>query len=365
MAEQENIESNRPEEIVSAIPEQDIEMTSADESRVGRSSWFSKLAMVIALCSLLIVISLGVWFAERITSQQIEIETYKSELKSYSNSLRVELEGIMPELTEKQANEAAELKRLSDQVKELGSRSEFLGADANDVETSVAIWRIRNLVKVIHQRPLDATEKKSSLLLLSRFRSSLNINGPDSIIAEISNALNSDWMSLKEVTPLKIDDIYTGLNDLLQVSAGLGVLQTVTTTPYPEPQDDNDPLEAKGVDFIANVWSEIKSLVKVRRIDVPRSQSSNYYFFGEGLKLKILEAINLTDGKHAALLVIQLDEIKAYLEKHYDVTNYDVRAALNLTNKLKLSATVSTPNFTSTLDSIDEYFNSLAIDESR
>ncbi|MBT7997114.1 MAG: hypothetical protein HN546_00695, partial [Betaproteobacteria bacterium] len=88
MAEQENIESNRPEEIVSAIPEQDIEMTSADESRVGRSSWFSKLAMVITLCNLLIVISLGVWFAERITSQQIEIEKYKSELKSYSNSLR-------------------------------------------------------------------------------------------------------------------------------------------------------------------------------------------------------------------------------------------------------------------------------------
>ncbi|MBT4386155.1 MAG: hypothetical protein HOD27_04860, partial [Betaproteobacteria bacterium] len=65
MAEQENIEPNRPEESVSAIPEQDIEMTSADESSVGRSSWVSKLAMVIALCSLLIVISLGVWFAER------------------------------------------------------------------------------------------------------------------------------------------------------------------------------------------------------------------------------------------------------------------------------------------------------------
>ena len=38
MAEQENIEPNRPEESVSAIPEQDIEMTSADESSVGRSS---------------------------------------------------------------------------------------------------------------------------------------------------------------------------------------------------------------------------------------------------------------------------------------------------------------------------------------
>ena len=47
MAEQENIEPNRPEESVSTIPEQDIEMTSADESRVGRSSWFSKLPIVI------------------------------------------------------------------------------------------------------------------------------------------------------------------------------------------------------------------------------------------------------------------------------------------------------------------------------
>ncbi len=326
---------------------------SAEDASKPKRSWLIGLSTIITLCNLVVVIPFGVWYIQGIVNKNEQIETNKLELQKYAKQLQTELRAGNPDLNETIKSHGLDLERLTITVKQLENKKPPLELNS-EVEQSAVLWHLKDLLTQLHGSPLTVSTKKESLAYLRQLRDTAAYLELEPEGQEITAMLDQDLTSLDSAKTINRAAIESLIGRLTESSARMELSAAKSAVGLGF-KVDNPGLNTDR-SLLANFWQELKSLIKVRQLDGSIATLDTKYFSRETLRLKLLELVYLVRANDISQLAIRIEEVKVYVSSHFDPNGPETQAALALIENLKGMTDVTVPNFSSTLNSIKDYF---------
>ncbi|MEW6678612.1 MAG: uroporphyrinogen-III C-methyltransferase, partial [Pseudomonadota bacterium] len=183
---------------------------------------------------------------------------------------------------------------LENQALETQNQQVALGAMYQELANSAderVVADIEQTLLLAHQQLQLAGNVKAAVIGLEAADARLaQLRKPQ--FETLRRAIVQDMARLKLLPGADIDSLNLRLEALIQAAENLKTEADTEPPPPPQPRAGSGPLDTLGL-FTREAWSEIKDLLRIRRLDhpeLPLLTPAQSYFLHQNLKLRLLSA---------------------------------------------------------------------------
>jgi len=326
------------------------------DKRTPRSalSWLVLLALLLA-----VVLSALVWYdaRQRIAATQEEFARRLRDMERDSGAASALARQSQDAVRDLQASVAQLDARLSD----AREKQRALDAMYQDLARNRDEWQlaeIEQILDIASQQLRLAGNVRGALLALQLADARLaRADRPQ--FAPIRRALASDIERLKSVQTPDIPGLSAKLDALVGAVDGLPLAAEERAPPAgarpPPPAAEQGALARLGADL----WSELRSLVVLRRVDTPEPPllpPTQAYFLRENLRLRLLDARISLLAHDTAGYQSDLRAAQVWLKRYFDPRTKRVTEALAQIEQLRaVPLATQVPSISQSLDAVHAF----------
>lgn len=337
------------------------------QSPVRKSSLFAKSALILVLLALFTLA--WQWLNTRHRFNEVE-KSLSQKLEEY-NALNQQSLALAKQAEERSTQANARTVLLEQKLAESRDQQEVLQTLYDQLaenREATAVAEVEQLLTIANQQLQLAGNVKSALLALQAADKRLQpLDLPRA--TQLRETLRLEIENLRKLPQVDVISISAQLESLADlcstlplISEGQPTLNVNAAKKIETPPAHLNALQKFGF----SVWSDIKNLVTVERIDKPEPpllSADHAFYLRENLKLRLLTArIALLQHDEASYRA-DLKTVSLWLNQYFDTKHPDAIKAFNILKKISAKdISIELPELTESLSAVSRYKLSLEQD---
>lgn len=291
-----------------------------------RFAWVAPVALALALLALAGVMVQGFRGHAQMQSLEVQLARRIGEFDAASREARAAAKAANAALADLQSR----LMALENQALETQNQQVALNAMYQELANSAderVVADIEQTLLLAQQQLQMAGNVRAALIGLEAADSRLAQLGKAQF-AGLRKAIVQDMERLKLLPAADIDGISARLEALMQAADGLKT--EAESEPAPPAPVGSGALDTLGA-FSRDAWNEIKSLLRIRRLDhpeLPLLTPAQSYFLHQNLKLRLLSARLAMLQRDEATFRADLGAARAWADRYFNRHDPATRAFL-------------------------------------
>lgn len=283
-----------------------------------RQGWQAPVALVLALAAVACTVALGWQGYTQMQSLEVQLARRIGEFDAASREARAAAKAANEALADLQNR----LMALENRAQETQNQQVALGAMYQELADSAderVVADMEQTLLLAQQQLQMAGNVKAALIGLEAANDRLEKLGKPQL-AGLRKAIVQDMERLKLLPAADIDGVSARLEALTQAVDGLKTEADSEPAPAVATPPRNGALDSLGA-FSRDAWNEIKSLLRIRRLDhpeLPLLSPAQSYFLHQNLKLRLLSARMAMIQRDEATFRTDLASARVWVERYFN-----------------------------------------------
>ncbi|HSH55094.1 MAG TPA: uroporphyrinogen-III C-methyltransferase [Methylotenera sp.] len=341
--------------------------TLATPAPVRKPSLFAKTTLVLVLLALFTLA--WQWLNTRHRFNEVE-KSLSQKLDEY-NALNQQSLALARQAEERSTQANARTVLLEQKLNESRDQQEVLQTLYDQLaenREATAVAEVEQLLTIANQQLQLAGNVKSALLALQAADKRLQpLDLPRA--TQLRETLRIEIENLRKLPQVDVISISTQLESLADLCSTLPLISEGQPTLNVNAAKKNamPPAHLNALQkFGFSVWSDIKNLVTVERIDKPEPpllSADHAFYLRENLKLRLLTARIALLQHDEATYRADLKTVSLWLSQYFDAKHPDAIKAFNILKKISAKdISIELPELTESLSAVSRYKLSLEQD---
>ncbi len=328
------------------------------------TAFMAKLSLGLVCLFFLVFI----WFAINQNQHFNEIEKTLSKKLEQTQALNQQSLAVAKQADERSIKTHAKTMVIEEKLAQSQDQQEVLQTLYNQLAEDremTAVVEVEQLVTIANQQLKLSGNVKSALLALQAADHHLEpLNLPRATL--LRQTLGNEIQNLRQLPQFDPILITAQIESLTTLCANLPLMsehQPAIKQKIAQNQYLKTTHLGKMQRFFYQIWSDIKNLVTVERIDKPTPpllSTEHQFYLRENLKLRLLSARIALLQRDEISYQADLNAVKSWLNQYYDIQHPNALKALSLLNKLiESKVNLALPDLNESLTAINRYKLSL------
>ena len=293
--------------------------TTSPARPAGRHAWIAPAALALALVAMAGSVVLGWQGYTQLQSLEVQLARRIGEFDAASREARAAAKAANEALADLQ-NRLMALENRSQETQNQQLALSAMYQELADSADERVVADMEQTLLLAQQQLQMAGNVKAALIGLEAANDRLAKLGKPQF-SSLRQAIVQDTERLKLLPAADIDGVSARLEALMQAVDGLKTEADSEPAPPPaKAAPDGTPLDTLGA-FSRDAWKEIKSLLRIRRLDhpeLPLLTPSQSYFLHQNLKLRLLSARLAMIQRDEATFRVDLGNARAWVERYFN-----------------------------------------------
>jgi uroporphyrin-3 C-methyltransferase len=317
-----------------------------------------RIVMIALLAALVALVGLS-WLdsRNRIVATQEELARRLRDMETDSRDAR----SIARQAQETTRELAGKLTVLESRVAESQSQQVALEALYQELSRRRDEWQLAEIEQVlaIASQQLQLSGNVRAALLALQLAEARLARADRPQFLPVRRALARDIERLKSLPALDLAGMSLRVDGVVAAVDGLPLAHEDRAAKPAPPKDVDKPADSFLSRFGSELWSELRQLVTIRRVETPEPPlllPAHAYFLRENLKLRLLSArVSLLTRDEAGYRE-DLRVSQQWVRKYFDVRTKPVQAALGQLKQLSAaSISLEMPSISESLDAVRNF----------